>query len=155
MMRVVRAADQRVWTVQSRISWTTIEEQFECDMAEGYWSGVVMLGILVVLTLFVVFWTPTGVVIPSWLGLLFLLVLLLLPMLWALQRPWIITAYTEESAESPGEYWEGVVRGMIPAREETLRIRDDLEEKGIPDSANGPLTQLVPPITSRDLTRDS
>ncbi|MGH3823659.1 MAG: DUF983 domain-containing protein [Pseudonocardiaceae bacterium] len=151
MMRMVRAADRRTWMVRSRISWTkpAMADQFEHDMAGGYVSAVAMLGVLVVLILFVMFWTPTDVVIPAWFGLLLLLVLLLIPVLWALQRPWVITAYTTESAGTEGEYWEGVVRGMVPAREETIRIADDLIEKGVPDEPSGPLTRIAPPESFR------
>lgn len=151
MMRVVRAADRRTWTVRSRISWTrpAMADQFEHDMAAGYVSGVAMLGVLVVLILFVVFWTPTDVVIPSWFGLLLLLILLLIPVLWALQRPWIITAHTADPAGSDGEYWEGIVKGMVPAREETVRIADDLIESGVPDEPSGPLTRVAPPESFR------
>ncbi len=150
MRKVVRDGDQRTWTVRSRISWTkpTMADQFEHDMAAGYVSGVAMLGVLVVLTLFVVFWTPTEVVIPSWFLLLLPLLLLVMTVLWALQRPWIITAHTLDPADSQGEYWEGIVRGMIPAREEAFRIVDDIEEKGVPDDPNGPLSQVAPPWPS-------
>jgi hypothetical protein len=145
MMRMVRAADRRTWTVQSRISWTkpAMADQFEHDMAAGYVSCIAMLGVVVVLTLFVVFWTPAGVVIPAWFVLLILLVLLMLPVSWALQRPWIITAYTTEPIETEGEHWEGIVRGMIPAREETYRVADDLRTRGIPDDGNGPLSRVT------------
>ena len=152
MTRVVRAADRRIWTVRSRISWTkpAMADQFEHDMAAGYVSGVAMLGVLVVLILFVMFWTPTEVVIPAWFGLLLLLILLLIPVLWALQRPWIITAHTTDPVGTQGEYWEGVVRGMVPAREETSRIAEDLIEKGVPDEPSGPLSRVPPPELFQD-----
>lgn len=153
MMRVVRAADRRTWTVRSRISWTkpAMADQFEHDMAAGYVSGVAMLGVLGVLILFVVFWTPTDVVMPAWFGLLLLLILLLIPMLWALQRPWIISAHTADPAGTDGEYWEGVVKGMVPAREEAMRIADDLIETGVPDEPTGPLTRMAPPESFRSV----
>ena len=147
MMRVVRASDQRNWTIRSKISWTrpAMADQFEHDMAGGYVSGIAMLGVLLVMALFVVFWTPTDVVIPAWFTLLFLLVLLLLPVLWALQRPWVITAYTADPIGSEGEHWEGIVKGMVAAREETYRIADELETKGFPDDVSGPLMRIVQP----------
>jgi hypothetical protein len=152
MMRVVRAADRRTWTVQSRISWTkpTMADQFEHDMAAGHVAGVAMLGVLVVLILFVVFWTPAEVVKPAWFHLFLLLLLLLIPVFWALQRPWVITAHTAEPVGTEGEYWEGVMRGMVPAREETLRIIEDLKSKGIPDEPSGPLTRIALPGSLRD-----
>jgi hypothetical protein len=136
--RVRSNPDGRLWEVQRRISWTrpAMADQFEHDLAAGYVSGVAMLGILAVLILFVVFWTPTDVVIPPWFVLLLLLVLLLMPVLWALQRPWVITAATD------GEYWEGVVRGMAAARDEMYRIVDDLQNKGYPNEPHGPLTRV-------------
>ncbi|MCA1821417.1 MAG: DUF983 domain-containing protein [Pseudonocardiaceae bacterium] len=153
MRRVVRAAtDGRIWVVRSRISWTrpAMADQFEHDLAAGYVSGVAMLGVLAVLILFVVFWTPTDVVIPAWFVLLLLLILLLLPVLWALQRPWVITADTPDPPETDGEHWEGIVRGVVPAREEMFRIVDDLEAKGYPNEPHGPLTRIVSPGSLRD-----
>ena len=152
MMRVVRASDQRNWTIRSKISWTrpAMADQFEHDLAAGYVSGVAMLGVLAVLILFVVFWTPTDVVIPAWFVLLLLLILLLLPVLWALQRPWVITADTPDPPETDGEHWEGIVRGVVPAREEMFRIVDDLEAKGYPNEPHGPLTRIVSPGSLRD-----
>lgn len=154
MRQVVRAAteDRRVWVVRSRISWTrpAMADQFEHDLAAGYVSGVAMLGVLAVLTLFVVFWTPTDVVIPAWFVLLLLLVLLLMPVLWALQRPWVITADTAEPPGTGGEHWEGIVRGMVPARDELYRIVHDLEMKGYPNEPHGPLTRIVSPGSLRD-----
>jgi hypothetical protein len=153
MRRVVRAnTDGRIWAVRSRISWTrpAMADQFEHDLAAGYVSGVAMLGVLTVLILFVVFWTPTDVVIPAWFMLLLFLILLLLPVLWALQRPWVITADTADPRETDGEHWEGIVRGVVPAREEMFRIVDDLEAKGYPNEPHGPLTRLASPASLRD-----
>jgi hypothetical protein len=141
---VVRAADKRTWTVRSSISWTrpAMADQFEHDMTD-YAPGIAMLVVIVVLTLSVVFWTPAEVVIPAWFMLLMLLVLLLVPVLWALQRPWIITAHTDEPLGTDGEVWEGVMRGMISAREETRRVADDLRTQGFPDDGTGPLMRLT------------
>ncbi|MGB8993837.1 MAG: DUF983 domain-containing protein [Pseudonocardiaceae bacterium] len=151
MMRVVRAADRRTWRVRSSISWTrrAMADEFEHDMTD-YGHGVVMLGIVVALTLFVVFWTPAEVVVPAWFVLLILLILLLLPVSWALQRPWIITAHTDEPVGTEGEHWEGVVRGMIPARDETRRVVDDLTETGVPDDGNGVLARIPSTAPFRD-----
>ncbi len=145
MRRMVRAAGGRTWTVQSKIRWTGsgMLEQFEHDLAAGYVSGIAMLGVVVVLILSVVFWTPAGVVIPAWLALLVLLLLLMVAMAWALQRPWTIIVYTDEPPGSEGEFWEGSVRGVLPAREEAFRIIDELEERGIPDDGNGPLARIA------------
>ncbi|MGH3719708.1 MAG: DUF983 domain-containing protein [Pseudonocardiaceae bacterium] len=143
-MRMVQGDDGRAWTVQSRISWTkpALADQFEHDMAAGYVSCTVILGVIVLLTLFVVFWTPAAVVIPAWFVLLILLVLLLVPVLWAMQRPWIITAHTAEPIGADGEYWEGIVHGIVSAREEAYRVADDLRTRGVPDNDVGPLSRL-------------
>ncbi|MGH3771808.1 MAG: DUF983 domain-containing protein [Pseudonocardiaceae bacterium] len=136
--------DRRRWMIQSRISWTKPEmaDQFEHDMAAGYVSCVAMLGVIVLLTLFVVFWTPPSVARPAWFVLLILLVVLLVPVSWALQRPWIITAHTTEPSEADREYWAGIVHGIIPAREKAHQVAEDLRTRGIPDDGNGPLTRL-------------
>jgi hypothetical protein len=150
MIQEVRTAEGRTWTVHSRISWTKPERehQFEHDMAAGYVSCIAMAGVVVVLTLFLVFWAaPAGVVIPAWFVLLILLILLLVPVWWALQRPWIITAYP---AEQEGEHWEGTVRGMISAREEAQQVVEDLKARGIPDEGNGPLCRVPSTASFRD-----
>lgn len=143
MIRQVRGADRRNWTVRSSISWTrpAMSDQFEHDMAAGYVSGIAMLGVVAVLTLFVVFWTPVG--IPTWFALLILLILLMLPMLWAVQRPWVVIVHTDEPIGTEGEHWEGVVRGLISAREEADRIADKLRTRGMPDDGTGVLTRLT------------
>jgi hypothetical protein len=125
-------------------------DQFEHDLAAGYVSGVAMLGVLTVLILFVVFWTPTDVVVPAWFVLLLLLALLLLPVVWAVQRPWVITADTSEPHSTGGEHWEGIVRGMVPAREEMFRIVEDLETKGYPNEPHGPLTRIASSAVARE-----
>ncbi|MBV9012011.1 MAG: DUF983 domain-containing protein [Pseudonocardiales bacterium] len=148
MMRVVQADDRRTWTIHSKISWTKPErsEQFEHDMAAaGYLHGIAMLGLVIVLTLFLVFWTPVGVVIPAWFVLFVLLVLLLVLVAWALQRPWVITAHTDQPVETRGEHWEGVVRGVVAAREEIQRVTDDLRTRNVPDDGRGPLSRIASP----------
>jgi hypothetical protein len=143
MERVVRDRKRRKWTVRSRISWTKpqMADQFEHDVAAGHLEGVWMLVILALLTLVVVIRTPEEVVRPAW---FVLLLLLLLPFLCALQRPWVITAETPDPIESAGERWEGVVYGLLSARDETARIAEDLEDKGEPDVVNGPLMRVLP-----------
>ncbi|MGH3785631.1 MAG: DUF983 domain-containing protein [Pseudonocardiaceae bacterium] len=153
MRRMVRAADGRTWTVQSRINWTGSgrSEQFEHDLAGGYVAGIAMLGVVIALTLALVILSPAGLVIPAWLVLLILLFLLLVAMGWALQRPWTITAYTDQPAETKGEFWEGSVRGVLSAREEAFQVIDELQERGIPDDGEGPLA----PDTSSSPLRES
>ncbi|MFN2478435.1 MAG: hypothetical protein ABR615_04600 [Pseudonocardiaceae bacterium] len=145
MMRKVRTADGRTWRVRSTISWTrrAMTDEFEHDMTD-FGHGVIMLIIIVALTLFVVFWTPSDVVRPAWFVLLVLLLLLMLPVSWALQRPWLIRVGTE------GEHWEDVVGGMIPAREKVYQIIDDLKRTGSPDDGNGSLVRVMPTPPLRD-----
>jgi hypothetical protein len=146
MKRTVRyEEDGRTWTVRSRISWTKPARggQFEHDMAAGYVSGLAMLGVVLALTLFVVFWTPVGVVVPAWFVLAVLVVLLMVPVWWAWQRPWIITARTDEPIATEGEHWEGIVHGVFPAWEEARRVTDDLRTRGTPDSGTGRLYQIT------------
>lgn len=148
MMRVVQADDRRTWTVHSKISWTKPEraEHFEHDMAAAeYLHGVAMLGLVIVLALFLVFWTPVGVVVPAWFVLFILLVLLLMLVSWALRRPWIITAHTDQPIETRGEHWEGVVLGVVAAREEIDRVVDDLRTRNVPDDGRGPLSRIESP----------
>ncbi len=151
MMRKVRTADGRTWWVRSRISWTrrAMTDEFEHNMTD-YGHGIIMLSIVVALTLFVVFWTPAEVVRPAWFVLLILLVLLVLPVSWALQRPWVITVHTNEPVGTEGEHWEGVVRGMIPARDEAYQIVDDLKKTGSPDDGNGSLVRVLSTPPFRD-----
>lgn len=146
MRRKVQAADGRQWTVHSRISWTRPERMapFEHDMAAGSVHGVAMAGLLIVLTLFVVLWAPPGLVMPPWFMLLILLLLLLLPVGWALQRPWIITAYTDEPMATGREHWEGIVLGIISAREEAYHIAEELKARSRPGDGNRVLSQVTP-----------
>ncbi|PZS39283.1 MAG: hypothetical protein DLM62_09125 [Pseudonocardiales bacterium] len=145
----MRTADGRTWWVRSSISWTkrAMTDEFEHDMTD-FGHGIIMLVILVALTLFVVFWTPADVVRPAWFVLLVLLLLMVLPVSWALQRPWLIKVHTNGPAG--GEHWEDVVRGMMPAREKVYQIVDDLKRTGGPEDSNGSLTRVIPTPPSRD-----
>jgi hypothetical protein len=141
MTRVVRAADGRSWTVRSEINWSqpATAQEFEHDVAAGQVGGIVMLAIIVVLVLTIVFWTPPTVVIPTWLVLTFLGVLVLLPVYWALNRPWTIVADTPEPVETAGEHWVGTVRGIMASRQETSRVARQLELNAVPDDGRGRL----------------
>jgi hypothetical protein len=145
MTRLVRGRDERIWTVQSRINWSppATEEQFEHDMAAGYVSGVAMLVVVVALVLFVLLWTPTGVVVPSWLMLLFLLLLMVAAMQWMLKRPWTIVADTPATVETAAEHWVGTAHGMMTARQDTRLVVQSLEALSTPDDGTGPLQQVT------------
>ncbi|MGH8965094.1 MAG: DUF983 domain-containing protein, partial [Actinomycetes bacterium] len=96
------------------------------------------------IVLFVLFWTPAGVVVPSWLVLLFLLLLMLLPMQWALRRPWTIVAKTlPEPVETAAEHWVGTVHGVVAARQDTRQVVQSLKMRAIPDDGTGPLRQVT------------
>ncbi|MGH3936719.1 MAG: DUF983 domain-containing protein, partial [Pseudonocardiaceae bacterium] len=105
-------------------------------------SGIAMLGVVVALVLFVVFWTPAGVIMPSWLALLFLLLLTLLPLQWMLRRSWTIVADTPATAEAAGEHWVGTAHGMMSARQETRQVVESLKMRAVPDDGTGTLRQV-------------
>jgi len=145
MTRLVQGRDERIWTVQSRINWSqpATAEQFEHDMAAGYVSGVAMLVVVVALVLFVLFWTPAGVVMPSWLVLSLLLVLMVAAMQWMLKRPWTIVAHTPQAGEKEGEHWVGTAHGMMAARQDTRQVVQNLEKGAMPDDGTGPLQKIT------------
>lgn len=144
MMREVQSPDGRIWTVQSTIQWSQSEgERFENDMAAGYVSGIAMLGVLLVLVLFVVFSTPPGVVVPSWLVLSLLLLLMVLPIYWAWRRPWIIEARTEGPVDTSSEHWRGTAYGIGAARQDTHRVIHSLSVRTSPDDGSGLLQQVT------------
>lgn len=146
MTKVVLSRDGRSWTVQSTIRWSPAEEeQFENDMAAGYVSCIAMLGVIIVLVLFVLFWTPPGVIVPSWLVLLLPLMLMMAAIHWALRRPWTIEATTAEPTpnEPTGERWKGLTHGAMSARQDTQRVAQCLKARATPDDGTG-LVQKVP-----------
>ena len=146
MTRVVLSPDGRTWTIQSTIHWAPAqEEQFENDMAAGYVSGIAMLGVLVMLVLFVLFWTPPGVLssVPPWLLWVLLLILMVLPIQWAVRRPWTIEARTAEPIETSGEHWRGMVHGAVAARQDTQRVTQCLKVRATPDDGTGLVRQVT------------
>lgn len=144
MTRVVRGADGRRWTVRTNINWSepVTEQQFEHDVAAGHLPGVAMLLVIVALVLTVVLWIPNGVVVPGWLVFAFLLLLLVLPLHWALGRPWTIVAETPPLRDAPPERWVGTVHGMMLARQEAMRVVKSLRRDAIPDDGRGPLQPI-------------
>lgn len=146
MIREVRAHDGRNWTVRSEINWskpTLSDQEFEHDVAAGQVAGIAMLLLVIMMMLMVVFFAPAGVYFPGWLKLAVLALLLVMPVQWALSRPWTIVAETHEPLNSSGEHWVGTVRGAMAARQETTRAARHLEEHAVPDDGAGPL-QPVP-----------
>jgi hypothetical protein len=135
MRRVVVAADGREWVVRTRMTWTSpaTSDDFEHDVAGGYTPVVVMAGLLVLLVVVLIAWTPAAVVVPSWLILILVLMLAVLPARWALRRPWDLVAETEEDEEGrPPERWVGAVRGPIAVRNEASRVRRSIETTSLP-----------------------
>lgn len=140
MNRVVRGSDGRMWTVRSGMEWSNpiAGEDFEHEVTGGPAPAVVMGTFLVALALVLVFWTPTAVVIPSWLILALVLVALFFPARWIARRPWTVVAETPGDDEKPPERWVGVVRGFVSVRQEGARVARNIEVYAEPDM-NGPL----------------
>lgn len=146
MVREVRAADGRNWTVRREINWgkPPHEQAFEHDVSVSQMAGVVMAALVVVMVVAVAVWTPPGVYIPSWLIVALVAVVLLVPAQWAMARPWLIEAATFEPLESSGEHWEGTVRGLRGSRHEVARVVHQLQTHARPvlDEDQGPLFKM-------------
>jgi hypothetical protein len=141
MTRLVRGADGRMWTLRGRLEWSqpaTIDD-FEHDVASGYTPGIVMLFMLGVLVVALVTWRPSGVVVPSWLVLVMIIVMVFFPLRWAVRRPWRLVANTPGSQqEQVAERWVGTVRGMFNIRTVAAKVQRDIEVYSMPN-AEGPL----------------
>ena len=140
MNRVVRGSDGRMWTVRTNLEWSNpiAGEDFEHDVTGGPAPAVVMGGILAVLALILVFWTPSAVVIPDWLLLALVLVALFFPVRWLVRRPWTVVAETPGDDEKAPERWVGVVRGFVTVRQEAAGVARNIEVYAEPNM-NGPL----------------
>jgi hypothetical protein len=141
MTRLVRGADGRMWTVRGRMSWANMDgaDDFEHDVAGGHGPGIGMIAILVILTVVLLVWRPTGVVVPGWLILALVLLFLFFPARWALRRPWTIVAETPgDLDEHPPERWVGTVRGVFNVRQETSKVARNIEVYSLPN-VDGPL----------------
>ncbi|MGQ0778041.1 MAG: DUF983 domain-containing protein [Pseudonocardiales bacterium] len=146
MVREVRAADGRNWTVRREINWVrpAHEQQFEHDVSVSNIAGILIAALVVVMVAAVVIWTPDGVYIPSWLIVALIVVVLLVPAQWALARPWLIEAATFEPLDSAGEHWEGTVRGMRASRHEVAQVTRHLQTHARPvlHEDQGPLFKI-------------
>lgn len=148
MTRVVRGADGRVWTLRSEMEWRRLPataDDFEHDVSGSHGPAVVMLVLVATLTVVLVVWTPTDVVVPLWLVLIILLIVLFFPMRWALHRPWSVVAVTGDSGETdelgnpkPKETWVGTIRGVLRVRQEVAEIAKNIAYDSVPGEA-GPL----------------
>jgi hypothetical protein len=130
-----------MWTLRGRLEWSqpaTIDD-FEHDVASGYTPGIVMLFMLGVLVVALVTWRPAGVVVPSWLVMVMVIVMVFFPLRWALRRPWRLVANTPGSQqEQVAERWVGTVRGVFNIRTVAAKVARDIEVYSMPNS-QGPL----------------
>lgn len=141
MNRAVRGSDGRKWNLRTSIEWSDplMVDEWEHDVSGGRSPGVVMGTVVLVLVVAFLVWTPSEVLIPSWLVLTLLLLVLFFPVRWLLRRPWSIIAETPgDTEEHPPERWVGVVRGTLTARQEGARVARNIEVYAEPDM-NGPL----------------
>lgn len=114
-------------------------DDFERDVASSRGAGLALVGLLVLLVVVLVAWTPNGVIVPSWLILALALLLLFFPARWALRRPWSLVANTPgNDDDQTAERWTGTVRGVIRIRQMTAKIARDIEVYSTPDT-DGPL----------------
>ncbi|GAA3860755.1 hypothetical protein GCM10022243_28610 [Saccharothrix violaceirubra] len=140
MTRLVRGADGRMWTVRSQIEWRnpSANGDFEHDVSGGHGPGVLMLGVVVVMAVIFVAWTPAEVVVPAWLVIALILVFLFFPVRWGLRRPWVVAAESKKTEELPPERWVGRVRGVLTVRSEVATVARKIEMYSLPD-LDGPL----------------
>lgn len=141
MTRLVRGADGRMWTVRTTVEWgraATLDD-FEHELQGGRGPGIAMLVMLVALVVALIAWTPSLVVVPSWLVLILALVLLFFPVRWLFRRPWRVVANTPGNQEDqPAEHWVGSVRGVFTVRQATAKVARDIEVYSVPNN-EGPL----------------
>ncbi|MEU6132578.1 DUF1656 domain-containing protein [Saccharopolyspora sp. NPDC047091] len=141
MNRVVRGSDGRLWNVRSSLEWSNpiAGDDFEHDVNGGAGPAILMFGVLAVLILTFILWTPEGVYVPIWVILLLVAAVLFFPVRWLMHRPWTIIAETpgDEDEHQP-ERWVGVQRGFFNTRQETAKIARQIELYAEPDM-NGSL----------------
>jgi hypothetical protein len=144
MMKLVRGADGRMWTLRSSMEWSSpaLSDDFEHDVAANNTPGYVLLGMLVVLVVALFVWRPGPVVVPIWLLLILLISMLYFPVRWLMRRPWTLVANTPGSQEEESaERWVGIVHGVYSIRQTAAKVARDIEVYSKPN-AEGPL-QLV------------
>lgn len=136
MTRLVRGADGRMWTVHSRVEWRNPEtsDDFEHDVSGGVLPGVMMAGLLLIMAVVLIAWTPTQVVIPGWLIMALIFLFLFFPVRWAVRRPHTLVAESKATADDlPPERWTGTVRGPLAVRQEASRVARTIEMHSLPD----------------------
>jgi hypothetical protein len=123
------------------MEWRTpaTADDFEHDVSAGHTPAVVMLGLVIILTVVLIVWTPPDVVVPLWLVLMIALVVLFFPLRWAFRRPWTVVAATGDDGEGePTEKWVGTVRGVFNVRKQVTDIARNIATDNIPN-VDGPL----------------
>lgn len=146
MLRTVRGADDRVWTLQADMEWRSpdSELEFEHDISSSRGSAVVLAFVVIVLAVVLITWTPPDVVVPLWLVLMILLLVMFFPLRWMLRRPWEIIAATGDDGDgNPTEEWVGAVRGVFTVRQQVAQIARNIADKSSP-GRDGPLRQVRP-----------
>ncbi|HEU5473194.1 MAG TPA: DUF983 domain-containing protein [Actinophytocola sp.] len=146
MLRVVRGADDRVWTLQADMEWRTpaSEIEFEHDISSSRGSALVLAVVVVVLAVALITWTPADVVVPLWLVLMLVLLIMFFPLRWMLRRPWEISAATGDDGDgNPTEQWVGAVRGVLNVRQQVSQVARNIADKSTP-GVDGPLRQVTP-----------
>lgn len=145
MMRVVRGADGRMWTLRGQLEWRSpaTADDFEHDVSVGNAAAIVLLVLVLVLSAVLIMWTPEDVVVPLWVVLLIVLVLLFFPARWALRRPWSVVAETGDNGEGdPTEKWVGTVRGVLTVRQQVNRVAKSIALDSVP-GIEGPLQPVA------------
>jgi hypothetical protein len=136
----VHASDGRTWALRRRIRWryTATPVQFEHDLTQG--GAPIVLGGLALFWCAVGYlWLGDHVHVPWYFGIAALLTVALIPLRWAVTRPWLLTAETT----GPTEAWEGLVGGYVAAREEMFYTARNLRTRGRPDRVDGPLSLVA------------
>ena len=98
-----------------------------------------MAGLLAVMMVVLIAWTPEQVVVPAWLILALIFLFLFFPVRWALRRPHTLVAESKATAdELPPERWIGQVRGPHGGAPGGVRVARTIEMHSLPD-VEGPL----------------
>ncbi len=154
--KTVKGTDGRVWAVRRqmmlRMPAYGDELEFEHDVEGGrigQWVVVALLGFFVFIMLI---WKVAGDVgdirVPWFVKLVFILVLLFFPVRWLLRRPWKLVAQTQGGFDPvrgemlPAEAWEGTVRGMAKARDETGLVVNTIRKRGRLSKSDGLMKKL-------------
>jgi hypothetical protein len=142
--KMVRAADNRMWSVRRNIEWRmpATGHEFEHDVDGGRGAAVLILTALGLFWAVLLLWVPTQAHVPWYLRVAALVVVMFFPLRWALRRPWTIVAETSEGYGQDVEHWSGMVRGRGRAKEEMRVAVRSLETRATPGHADSPLHRI-------------